>query len=522
MASQNRPLKLITAALVTCVLAFASACSTQAASPGAQGKATLRVAAMFLPTSLDPTRGIDAVFSFVETLTRVDDAGNAVPFLLAEQPVQEGERSWKLTLKPNITFQNGKAADAAAVVASLTRSMKQSLAAKASLPGAVFEKTGPLEFTATTPRPSPLLPFALADPAFAVHDAAVADAAGKDPAALAGKGAFTAPYAVVSMTAREMTLEPYADYWQGTPKLKEIVVTHVREASARVAAVQSRQVDVADGANVPDVLTSIEGRKDADLKLSSVPLSSVKMYFNQKAAPLDELPVRQAIALGLDYDALATDFTGGVAEPAHSLLPDSYAHTVPTQHTSLDQAGALLDQAGWVLGSSGVRERDGRPLTLTLLGYTERSEMKPLSVGIQSQLEKLGVKVKIVNQPFDYKMYDDLDAWDMALYSDYSISPTGSPDAYTATFLSTTGEGNFWKVGDAELDRLLSDVVVETDAAKREDLLAKIQHQAFDKAYVVVVAFEKDGALVGPDWESYVPAYGYQYAMWDWTTAPQR
>jgi peptide/nickel transport system substrate-binding protein len=400
--------------------------------------------------------------------------------------------------------------------------MKLSLTAKAALPGAKFEETGPLELTATTPKPSPLLPFALADPAFAIHDAAVADAAGKDPAALAGKGAFTAPYAVVSMTARDMTLEPYAGYWQGKPALAGIVVTHVPEASARVAAVQSRQVDVADGANVPDVLTAIQGRQGADLKLSEAPLSSVKMYFNQMSAPLDELPVRQAIAMGLDYEALANDFTGGVADPAHSLLPDVYPQTVPSQKTDLEQAGQLLDQAGWKLDGSGERERDGKPLTVTLLGYTERAEMKPLSVGIQSQLAKLGVQVEIVNQPFDYKMYDDLNGWDMALYSDYSISPTGAPDAYLSTFLATDGEFNLWKVGDPELDGLLRDVVVETDPAKREQLLGEIQHQAFDKAYVVVVAFEKDGALVGPGWESYVPGYGYQYAMFDWTTAPTR
>jgi peptide/nickel transport system substrate-binding protein len=519
MASPNRSRGLL-AVVIGCVLLLVSACSGVVASPNGEGKATLRLASMFLPTSLDPVRGIDAVFSFVETLTRVDAAGNALPFLLAEDPVQVGDGVWKLTLQPGITFQNGKEVDAAAVAASLNRSIEKSLAAKAALPGARFTETGPLEVKVTTPGPSPLLPFALADPAFAIHDAEVADSAGEDPAALAGKGAFTAPYAVAEMTARDMTLEPYADYWQGEPALSGIEVTHVREAAARVAAVQSRQVDVADGANVPDVLTAIEGRQDALLKLSEAPLSAVKLYFNQASAPLSDLPVRQAIALGLDYESLATDFTGGVAEPAHSLLPDGYSLTVPTQTTDLAEASRLLDEAGWVMQDSGVREKDGQPLSVTLLGYTERAEMKPLSVGIQSQLEPLGVKTEIVNQPFDYKMYDDLNGWDMALYSDYSISPTGAPDAYLSTFLATDGEFNLWKVGDPELDQMLEDVVVATNPEERAELLDDIQHWTFDQAYMAVVAFEKDGALVGPNWESYVPGYGYQYAMWDWKTAP--
>lgn len=520
MASLKRSRGPFAAVVIGFVLLLASACSGVVASPNGEGKATLRLASMFLPTSLDPVRGIDAVFSFVETLTRVDATGKAEPFLLAEDPVQSRAGVWTLTLKPGVTFQNGREVDAAAVAASLTRSMKLSLAAKSALPGAVFKKTGPLEVKVTTPRPSPLLPFALADPAFAIHDAKAADRVGEDPAALAGEGAFTAPYAVVEMTARDMTLEPYADYWQGEPALAGVEVTHVREAAARVAAVQSRQVDVADGANVPDVLTSIEGRRDAQLKLSEAPLSAVKVYFNQASAPLNDLPVRRAIALALDYDSLANDFTGGVAEPAHGLLPDSYSLTVPTQTTDVAEAAQLLDEAGWVMQDSGVREKAGEPLRVTLLGYTERSEMKPLSVGIQSQLEALGVEVEIVNQPFDYKMYDDLDAWDMALYSDYSISPTGAPDSYLSTFLATDGEYNLWKLGDAQLDQMLDDVVVTTDPDERATLLGEIQERAFDQAYVAVVAFEKDGALVGPGWESYVPAYGYQYAMFDWKTSP--
>lgn len=510
----------LVAALIGCVLLLTSACGGLAASSDRDGKATLRIASMFLPTSLDPVRGIDAVFSFAETLTRVDAEGNATPFLLAEPPVQGRDGAWTLTLRPDITFQNGKPVDATAVVASLSRSMQKSLAAKGALPGGKATKTGPLKVRITTPQPSPLLPFVLSDPAFAIHDAEVADSVGKDPAALAGHGAFTAPYEVVEMTAQDLTLEPYAGYWQGEPVLEEIKVTHVREASARVAAVQSGQVDVADGANVPDVLTAIQGRREATLKLSEVPLAAVKAFFNQVSGPLSDLPVRQAIALGLDYESLAEDFTGGVAEPAQGLFPNSYPLVVPTQMTEVTEAGLLLDGAGWLMQDNGVREKDGEPLEVTVLSYTERPEMKALSVGINSQLKELGVEVEIVTQPFDYKMYDDPDAWDVALYSDYSLSPTGAPDSYLSTFLATDGEYNLWKVGDPKLDQLLEDVVVTTDPDERALLLGDIQRRVFDQAYMAVVAFEKDGALVGPNWKSYVPGHGYQYAMWDWKTAP--
>lgn len=509
-----RPVLTVLAAVLLLVTACSSSPDTASADRG-----TLRMAAMFLPASLDPAKGIDSVFSFAETLTRIDGNGEAQPLLLAEPPRRESARRWRLTLRPGVTFQNGTPADAEAVAASLTRSATEGLTGKASLPGARFESDGDTTVVVTTARPAPLLPFILADIGFAVHDVEVAEKAGDDPAGWAGRGAFTAAYEVVRYDSREMWLDAYDGYWQGAPALAQIRLTHVPEAQARVAAVQSGQVDVADGANVPDVVTAIQGSPTAQLVLSEAPLSSVRVFFDGAEGPLADPTVRRAVALGLDYEALATDFTGGVGEPAGSLLPSEHPMAVPAQRTDPGEAARLLDEAGWEVGDDGYRTRDGSRLTVTLLAYVERSEFKPLSIGIQSQLEELGVEVKIVTQPFDYKMYADTGAWDLALYSDYAISPTGTPDAYLSTFLSTTGESNLWGVGDPVLDEVLDRMVQAATEDERARLLGQIQRRVFDQGYVAVVAFERDGALVGRDWASYQPGSGYQYASFDWKTA---
>lgn len=515
----NRQPPRLRIALVAIVLLVTSACS--ALSNGASGDgSTLRIAATFLPVSLDPAKGIDSVFSFAETLTRVDGEGEVQPFLLEEAPVQESPRTWRLTLREGITFQNGTAADAEAVAASLNRAVTEGLAGKASLAGARFVADGELEVVATTRTSSPLLPYTLADIGLAIHDVEVAEQAGDDPQGWVGQGAFTAPYEVVQFDAREMRLEAYEDYWQGSPALGEIQLTHVPEVQARVAAVQSGQVDIADGANVPDVLTAIEGNPSAELVLSEAPLSSVRVFFNTRTGPLADLDVRRALALGMDYETLATDFTGGVGEPATSLLPAEHPMADPVQQTDPDEAAQLLDAAGWTMGDDGHRTKDGDRLTVTLLGYAERPEFKPLGIGIQSQLEELGVEVKIVSQPFDYKMYDDPAAWDLALYSEYAISPTGAPDAYLKTYLSTSGSANLWGVGDSTLDGLLDRMVASSTETQRKALLAEIQQRTFDQAYLAVLAFERDGALVSTRWSEYRPGAGYQYATFDWKTAP--
>jgi peptide/nickel transport system substrate-binding protein len=493
-------------------------CSSLAAGPKSQDD-TLRVAAVFFPVTLDPTEGIDSIFSFAETLTRVDDGGEVQPLLLASLPERTAPTRWTLTLRPDITFQNGRPADAAAVAASLTRAVTDGISGKASLPGTTFKASGTDQILVVTPKPQPLLPYTLADIGFAVHDVEVALAANGDATGWVGKGAFTAPYQIVEFDTRSMRLSAYPDYWQGAPALEKIDIRHVPEAQARVAAVQSGQVDLADGANVPDVLTAIQGNASAELTLSEAPLSSVRVFFNQTEGPLADLSVRRAVAHGLDYEALATDFTGGVGEPAQSLLPSDHPMAEPVQVHDPDEAERLLDAAGWKVGD-GVREKDGKRLTVTLLSYNERPEFKPLSIGIQSQLAEIGVEVKLVSQPFDYKMYDDAGSWDLALYSEYAISPTGTPDGYLATYLATDGSANLWKIGDPELDRLVSSVATSPTEARRDAVLRQVQQRVFDQAYLAVLAFERDGALVRQNWSSYRPGDGYRYATFDWKTAP--
>jgi peptide/nickel transport system substrate-binding protein len=477
----------------------------------------LKIAAVFLPAAIDPAKGIDAVFSFVETLTKVDDRGSAKPFLLATLPTRKDATHWVLDLKPNVTFQNGHPMTATTVAAAMNREVKLSDAGKAALPGATFTATGPLQVTVDTGTPQPLLPYDLADRAFAVYDEPMVAAAGSAPNALAGKGVFTAPYALTSVDTRGMQLVAYDKYWQGKPALGGVAVTLVPDAQARAAAVESGQVDVADGANEPDVVQLTKGRSDVKLQLSNVPLLRLNMYLNPSTAPFNDVAVRRAVLMAINYAELGSRFTAGTGEPATGIFPSSYPLTVSTQKTDLAQARSLLDAAGWTGGSGGVRSKDGQRLNLTLLTYNERPVMKPLSIGIQTMLKQVGINVRIASQPYDPKMYDDAKKWNLALYNDYSISPTGAPDAYLSQLFDTHSSLNYWHIADPQLDTQLAALPKATD---RKTALAAAQQSIWNDAYMATVSFVKDGSLVGKNWQSYVPGDGYQQQEWTWQTAP--
>ena len=64
-------------------------------------------------------------------------------------------------------------------------------------------------------------------------------------------------------------------------------------------------------------------------------------------------------------------------------------------------AAALLDEAGWLLGEDGVREKDGVKAELTLLYSNGDSIRQALAADFASQMEELGITCSIEGVGWD-------------------------------------------------------------------------------------------------------------------------
>ncbi len=97
----------------------------------------------------------------------------------------------------------------------------------------------------------------------------------------------------------------------------------------------------------------------------------------------------------MDRELIVTAFLYGYGTVAHGPVPPEHPWheaAAPMQHDR-GAARALLDEAGWVVGAGGVRERDGRPLAFDLL--TVGSGDNALEQMIQAQLAVVGAAVTI-------------------------------------------------------------------------------------------------------------------------------
>jgi peptide/nickel transport system substrate-binding protein len=116
---------------------------------------------------------------------------------------------------------------------------------------------------------------------------------------------------------------------------------------------------------------------------------------------LGDLRVRQAIDLAIDRKALVDELLAGKTTLAPSVLPlGRYAVQLPTAATNPAEARRLLDEAGWRVGSDGIRVNDaGVRASLAYTTTTGARLREQAQALIKLQLEAVGIELKIENLP---------------------------------------------------------------------------------------------------------------------------
>jgi peptide/nickel transport system substrate-binding protein len=478
----------------------------------------LRIATSFKIQRVDPIRAghyFLVEFGVVELPLIYDDTNGITPWLL-ESYERIDDLNWRLTLRPNVQFQNGKPLNADKFAAAMSRQLAHSPVTRTVMPGAKVTVTSEREIILTTSQPDPTVPAALADEAiFPIYDVESVEAAGTDAVALLKSYCYTGPYRILSLDDRELRLEANKTYWRGLPKLSGVTVRFVPEAQARILAVQNNEVDVA---LYPPTEASrmLANHNDAFFVTNSISRGGPSILFNIRRPPFDETAVRRAFSLGINYETLARDVMDGVAGSATGFYPPSFPWALQNQRTDVEESRRLLTEAGWLLDSSGIRFHKGEPLEAVLLVYPQQPDFKTIATAIQGQLSELGFRLRI-------QQVDDIDAamknssdWNAAIYSRGVITTGGAPEPILRDYLLTNGEENDSGISDSELDRLIEELSRSFETNRRSQLLASIQDIVIEKkAYEVRVMFSRSKAVVGRTYRNYKPSPSLHHVTYD-------
>ncbi|PPF63000.1 TIGR04028 family ABC transporter substrate-binding protein, partial [Clavibacter michiganensis] len=295
----------------------------------------------------------------------------------------------------------------------------------------------------------------------------------------------------ISLTAREDYdwAPPEAEH-QGRALVDGVDLIVAAEDSVRTGTVVAGQADVARQIEAPDEAQFRTG----DLQLVAAATNGVDNGLNLRfrTPQLEDVRVRQAIIAGVDRPAILDTLFSDSYPLATGVLAKSalgYVDTSASYAHDADKAAALLDEAGWTVGSDGVRQKDGQDLELVFNEALPQPRSKEVVTLIQSQLAELGVKVDLFSgdQAAQTKASQDPDA--LEVY--HSMVGRADYDVLKSQYFSTNrnvllnrdpADGS---IADPELDALLTAIASEPTTEGRQAASAAAQQHIADQAYVL-------------------------------------
>ena len=224
----------------------------------------------------------------------------------------------------------------------------------------------------TLASPAPFLLAGLANVAM------VCDAGLTDRSVLADSTVGTGPYVLTEGTPNDhYTYELNADYAWGpdgvTAEEKGLPAT----VTAKIVSNETTAANLllSGDLNAAQIVGADAERLDAAglFRQDTQALLGEQWYNHLDGHPTSDPAVRMALTQAVDLAELQKVLTSGAGSPATALAVisptgcsyDAVSGNLPA--TDVDAANAALDDAGWVAGSDGIREKDGQKLTLTFL-----------------------------------------------------------------------------------------------------------------------------------------------------------
>lgn len=424
------------------------------------------------PTTLDPQlredggeRAVnDNIYDTV--LTRTPD-GELIPSLAAAMPLLVNPTTWEVKLKSGITFHNGEAMNADAVVYSINRVIdpdynSEQISFFSTIKGA--SKVDDLTLHVMTDGSDPILPSRL------YWLKVVPPKHSKDPRFME-KPVGTGPYKMVSWKrGQSIRLKRNDNYWENAPQIEIVNYSFIEEPGTRLAGLMAGESDL-----ITNLLP--EFTKQVPKSVNILGLEHPILILNADSGVTKDVRVRQALNYAVDKEALAKGLFEGFAQVAQGQLlsPSFFGFNKDVKAYPYDLAKA----------KQLIREAGAEGATVELVGTSGRwLKDRDLVEAVAAYWEKAGIKTKVrifefneyLNRLFDRKTRAD------AIFVTSSNELLDADKSFSAYYKAGgIGSSNT----DADLAALIDEARSEIDVAKRENLYHQAVKLAHDQAYFV-------------------------------------
>ncbi len=411
-----------------------------------------------------------------DVLIRLDDKGTPIPWLVESWEWQDGGKSLVLKIRDNVKMHDGNVLSAEDVRYSIERFRKYSVGQAALSMVKSNEAMAGNKVKLSMDAPfAPLLP-SLAYNTIGIYSKAAIEKAGDDNFGRAPAG--PGPFKFVEQKKGEyVKLEAFDGYWAGKPKIKNLTVRAIPEMGARVAALESGDVDLIFNVAPQDAQRLGQNSQLTVLTPPSARLD--RLYFNVSRKPFDNKLLRQAIAHAIDREAITKAVFLGMANVSHSQGPEgAFGYTGEYDVYKYDPAKAkqLLAQAGYPNGFSfKFHFSPGRYLLDQNVVEAIKAQLG--QVGIQAEVITMewGTYSEFIAKPVQENQAEAMFIGWRSINGDVdsAIQDMGSK------FFPPNGNNNAFYKSEA-FDNLFKQEQSEGDNQKRGELLKEMQKVTMD------------------------------------------
>ena len=481
------------------------------------------------------TKDTESASLVIEPLGRYDEKGYLVPFLAQEIPTVENGGvtadlktiTWKL--KPGLKWSDGSAVTSADVTFTAEYCMHpeggcSQLAKFEGVESVEALDDLTVKVTFTDPKPNPYGPF-MGNQSPILQMNQFKDCLGaKAPECTEanfnpiGTGPFVVdefkPNDVITMSANPNYRDP------AKPAFATLTFKGGGDATASGRAVlETGEFDYAWNLQLaPDILARMaEGGKGTPIAAFGTLVERIEMNMTDTSPSLPEgergtamhphpfltdVRVRKALSMAIDRPLLVEIGYGQAGRPTCNLVPAPAAYASDnTDCLTQDIAGAnaLLDEAGWVRGSDGVRAKDGVRLSMLYQTSTNavRQDFQALikqwwqEIGVETELRNINASVFFGGDPgstdtfqrfyADVEMYaNNFDGTDPENYlAQHTCDKAPRPDT------QWQGE-NMNRYCDPAYDALVAELGRTGELSKRGEIAKRLNDMLTKESYVVV------------------------------------
>lgn len=283
------------------------------------------------------------------------------------------------------------------------------------------------------------------------------------------------------------------EYWDAkSVKLDEINVFVVKDDTTGLNLYESGKID-----RVALTAESVNNYKDNKEFKTSTLAGIGFLRFNLNHPVLKNVNIRKAINLAIDKKGLTDIALNNGAVPLYGVVPGDYYFSPDNKdyrELNGDLLKGTLDEAKdyW---EKGLKETGAKELKVSI-NIADAESSKKMAEFLQSQLETNlpGFKLEIKAVPFEQRLEIE-----KSIKYDISLSTWGPDYSDPMTYLDmwiTGSSSNREDYSNKEYDKLVEQARLETDLAKRYEMLLKLEKMLIEEDAAIAPLYQSGQAIL--------------------------